>query len=261
MEFSFYIGIDQTGAVNAKGVPHPLQASLIDARTKKIRTYTGIRLETLSRLSILELIRKRIPEFKAQRVLICIDTVFGLPRSLKVTPETVFKKIEAHEHNGKPYGALTAHAFFNKFLKDEQIEHRTVEKRVKANSVFKLKPFQRNIGCGSYRIIKNLAQDKKWFSLWPFEKASGQFVIAEGYPSHFWKELLGAKKRDLAYLKDFLPNLTFATMDEADSFMLAYGAMKSIGQLDEQTYHPDAAIEGWILGVPFSAPTAKKGAI
>ncbi len=251
MKFQIFIGIDQTGAVDSKGIPKSLQTCVIDARKRRIKIYSCLQIKTLNQKSIQELILRVIPDFKNERVLICIDTVFGLPAVLKVSKSSLFKSIKNFNHHSKAYGAITAHAFFNQFLVNGKIEHRHVELKVKANSIFNLKPFQRNIGCGSYRIIKELAQDKSWFSLWPIEKPILPFVICEGYPSHFWKSLLGAKKRNLNFIQEMFPQLHFDNMDQADSFVLAYGAMKSQSQLFEKEFHPLAEKEGWILGVPF----------
>ncbi len=74
-----------------------------------------------------------------------------------------------------------------------------------ANSVFSLLPYQRNIGCGSFRSLKELAQEPNWFCTWPFETLDlSPVVLAEGYPSLFWRTFLGAKKRDLSVLVSYL---------------------------------------------------------
>lgn len=89
-----------------------------------------------------------------------------------------------------------------------------------------------------------------WFNLWPFQKIKKQFVFAEGYPSYFWKNILNIKKRNLSELKKTFPKLSFKTVDHADSFVLAYGAMKFQNQIFEKI--PTVAKkEGWILGVPY----------
>jgi hypothetical protein len=251
MSFKIFVGIDQTGAVNANGKPKHLDVSIIDRTETRAQYYTGLKLTQITHHELSLLIKSKLKSFTDEKVLICVDSVLGLPKELDVTPKEILKKIKNFTYNEKKYGALTAHAFFNQFLHQGLILHREVELRVKANSVFRLKPFQRNIGCGTYRVLKELAQGEKWFDLWPFEKLNSQFIIAEGYPSYFWKHLLGAKSRDLQFLKQKFKSLHFTSVDEADSFVLAYGAMKSIEQLSAHTIPNFASREGWILGVPF----------
>lgn len=248
-DFSIYIGIDQTGAVNPQGKPRPLTVSLID-NTQETRFFTNLTIPTVSHSEILELVKNYLPHFKDQKVLICVDTVFGLPESTQTPIDQIFYEIKDYQFNGKAFGALTAHAFFNQFRQMEQIPHRKVEQLVGANSVFNLKPFQKNIGCGSYRILKNLAQDRSWFSLWPFEKPHKQFVFAEGYPSYFWKKYLKANSRNITLLQQTFTDLEFKNLDQADSFVLAYGAMLSSKQIENFNISSQTQLEGWILGVP-----------
>lgn len=248
-DFSIYIGIDQTGAVNPQGRPRPLTVSLID-NTKKTRFFSNLTIPNLGHAEVLELVKTCIPQFENEKVLICVDTVFGLPESTQTSVDKIFHKIKDYQSNSKAFGALTAHSFFNQFRQMDQIPRRKVELLVGANSVFNLKPFQKNIGCGSYRILKNLAQDRSWFSLWPFEKPHKQFVIAEGYPSYFWKTYLKSNYRNLNLLQKTFTDLEFKNLDQADSFILAYGAMLSAKQINNFNPSSQTQFEGWILGVP-----------
>lgn len=248
-DFSIFIGIDQTGAVNPQGQPRPLSVSLIDSRNKATR-FTNLKILNLGKLDIQALIKNCVPEFEKEKVLICVDTVFGLPASTKTPIEKIFYEIKDFCFNDKAYGALTAHAFFNQFRKTDQTPHRKIEQLVGANSVFNLKPFQKNIGCGSYRIIKNLAEDRSWYSLWPFDKPQKQFVIAEGYPSYFWKTYLKSHRRNLSILQNQFADLNVKNLDQADSFVLAYGAMQSVEQIYNFKTDSQTQFEGWILGVP-----------
>ncbi len=249
--FKLFIGIDQTGAVDAKGTPKPLNVCMIDDSNGKTRIFTGLKLKKVSHEELISLIKKKLPHFKNQKALICIDSVIGLPLETETSFKQILKQVKNFSHQDKQYGAITAHSFFNHFLKNGPIKHRRIELKVKANSVFNLKPFQRNIGCGSYRVLKELSLEKKWFDIWPFEKPKSQFIIAEGYPSYFWKTLLGSKKRDLSLLQSHFKQLKFKNTDEADSFMLAYGALKSIQQINLKKIPRIAKKEGWMLGVPF----------
>lgn len=249
-KIKIFIGIDQTGAVNHKGEPKHLNVSLIDLRKKPIYL-TGLKLTELSFTNVRRLIDENIPQINDDKVLICVDTVFGLPQALKAKPREIMQQAKKFSHNKKNYGADTAYNFFNQFLISKDKPERTVENLVKANSVFNLKPYQKNIGCGSFRIIKNLAQDPTWFSLWPFEKLDKQFVIAEGYPSYFWRTEFKCARRDLNYLSRKFKKLNFANLDQADSFVLAYGASKSLVQLSTFKLNKKIQHEGWILGVPY----------
>jgi hypothetical protein len=250
-DFKFCIGIDQTGAVDVRGRPKPLPATILDCR-KNLLFKTDLKLSGLRHHELIDLICSHFSGFKStDQVLVCVDSVFGLPESLQVKPQEVFSKIKNYHFQNKAYGATVAHSFFTQFLKSHEIPQRSVEQKVKANSVFKLKPFQKNISCGSFRVLKDLSEDLSWFSLWPFEKPTQQFVIAEGYPSYFWKVWIGAKHRDLNFLHNKF-GIQLDSADSADSFVLAYGSYLSRSQIFLPTNNRLASKEGWILGVDFN---------
>lgn len=250
MSFKIFIGIDQTGATKINGEPKPLNICLIDARDENIKIKSRIKIKKLSFSEINHTIKIHVPNYKNENCLICIDTVFGLPSELGIPIDQIFSDSQKYIYKNKPYGAITAHRFFNQYLKNKiHIPQRCVEKMTGANSVFKLTPYQKNIGCGSYRIIKELSQEKKWYSLWPFENSVKKFVIAEGYPSYFWKHEMNLKNRNLQKLKELFPELHFKTLDEADSFILAYGAYKNSTKMNTLKMNKKYKSEGWILGV------------
>ncbi len=250
-KLKIFIGIDQTGATKPNGQPRPLDVSLIDLRKLPPTYITGLQIKNLNLQSVEALLQKNIPAIGTNQVLICVDTVFGLPNLLQVLPTKVFKLAKNYAFLDKPYGAITAYNFFSQFLRKSKIQHRRVELLVKANSVFNLLPFQKNIGCGSFRIIKDLAQDTKWFSLWPFDSLKSQFIIAEGYPSYFWKTHLSSSHRNLSLLEEKFKKLKFKNLDQADSFVLAFGASKSVKNLSDGYLKKNCKYEGWILGVPY----------
>ena len=252
--FTIFLGIDQTGATDQKGKPKKLNCTLIDAQNfdegHDLKIYPGLYLDHLNTQNIKDLIKIHIKNFQNQPVLICIDTAFGLPMELNINYKEIFKKAEHFQFNEKPFGALTAYQFFNSFLESDAILNRKIDQITQGNSVFNLTPFQKNIGCGSFRSIKELAPNLNDFDLWPFEITKKQFVIAEGYPSYNWKNLLKIKNRNLAELNRKLPQLDFKTQDQADSFLLALGGLK----YQKQIFQKCPAIakkEGWILGVPY----------
>ena len=131
-KIKIFIGVDQTGAVNQKGEPRPLNISLIDIRKNPIYK-TGLKINKLNSKNIHELLKNNIPEIKKQKILICVDTVFGLPQILKVKPKKIFTLAEKFSFKNKSYGAETAYNFFKQFLISEDIPQRKVETLVKAN--------------------------------------------------------------------------------------------------------------------------------
>lgn len=243
--YQIFIGIDQTGATNSKGIPRPLQVCLIQKNKNDLKIFESLQIDKLNQDNLIHLIQSKVPNFKKQKVLVCVDSVLGLPNELKVSFNSVIQDVRNFSYKNKKYGALTAFHFFNQYLSKNHIPNRQVEELVKANSVFKLKPFQKNIGCGTYRILKDLSEEKKWFSVWPFEPTSMQFTLAEGYPSFFWKKYFKQSKRNHDYLKVHFPQLKFKNLDQADSFVLAYGA-----SYEKLIPIKNSKYEGWILGVP-----------
>jgi hypothetical protein len=256
-----FLGVDQTGATTAKGVPKPLPAALLERRGRGWRLTPNLRLRSLRP----EDVEAAVGD--SPRVLIVVDAVLGLPRAVGVATETLLSKAKDFTHEGKPYGRATAARFFAQFLDadlQERLRQRTArgilparesERLANANSVFLEHPFQRNVGCGSFRILKELARDPRWFSLWPHEAWRGRFHVAEGYPSLYWRRVLGARTRDGEHLRTYLRQHFPAapmplTADDADAVALALGGRWALetGALDASL--PDAARhEGWILGL------------
>ncbi len=260
MNFDIFIGLDQTGATNAKGQPKPLPMAILQPR--KLLVFASIKNLTLSDLT--ETFESQKISVKNKKILICVDSALGLPAPVTPPFRELIARAASFDFKNKPYGALTAHAFFNSFLDNKTLraESRTkkekparhVEVLVQANSVFNLQPFQKNIGCGTFRVLKNLAQDQSWYSVWPFEPITKQYAIAEGYPSYFWKTIFKMKTRNLEHIKK-LTKIAFKNQDQADSYILALGAQSFRKQLFTKT-PPIARQEGWILGVPWNTSTA-----
>ncbi len=255
-KFDIFIGIDQTGAVGPSGKPKALDVSIIYSKNK-IHFETGLKIKSFSRQALTEVIQERVPIRESTRVLICVDALFSLPLALRISHAELLRQAKDYSFKSKPYGAQTAFQFFNQFQGTEPVLHRRIDLRVGAQSVFHLHPFQRNIGCGSYRILKDLAQETKWASLWPLEAIDHQLVIAEGYPSHYWSTILDCSQRDLSVAKARYKKLNFADMNQADSFLLALAAQRYHGQIFETVKDPEIKAEGWILGVPFKEAQAQ----
>lgn len=245
-----------------------MPVTILDARKKKIKIVVNLEISSLTRSEIHKLLDNFCVGWIAKQVVICVDSVIGLPKGLNVSISEILERVQDFEYQGKKWGALTAFYFFNSFLKPpgpsrlinlssqnletsikNDLPQRKAEVLTKANSVFKLKPFQRNIGCGSFRVLKDLSKDTSWFSIWPFQSSSKKIQIAEGYPSFFWKKFLHLSRRDLLLLSKKFPQFEFNSIDHADSFVLAWGAYETLKSKNWPSKLPSISKkEGWILG-------------
>lgn len=234
-----FLGIDQTGAVDRLGKPKPLPACLIKNNS--------VNLFYLDHFS--EHIQKLKPD------LVCIDCVLGLPVTTQVSLREAIAQTKAYEK----FGRAAAQDFFAK-LGGGTKHTRSVEVKLKANSVFTVHPFQKNIQTGTYRFWKEMADSPDWFYLpaLPHEKKSksNKIPVVEGYPSYYWKTLLKKNHRSpkelLEILKSTYPKLVFLKADIkllekdenlADALLLALAAREFKNDLNRKS-HP----EGWILG-------------
>ncbi len=254
------IGIDQTGAVLSNGKPKPLFACVIQKNKRKPKLFANLRLSHLNESAI----KQTMSELELTGpTLVLVDSVLGLPFELDADFEKIIQAVKDFHVSGRLYGADTAVSFFRTFVSPQQIENsdypsRVAEELAGANSVFRLMPYQRNIGCGSYRVLKDLAQDLTWFSVWPFEKnPQKNFVIAEGYPSLYWREILGSSRRQSEKLNSFLEkNFQFAclpkTSDDSDAAILAVAGLHYLqtGFFNSLRLPPEHMREGWIVGLP-----------
>ncbi len=284
--FSTFIGIDQTGATNSKGQGKPLPVALVFKQSSKWNlsfSQQGKRLEisNLIRPEILQLLQRHsLPARDLPRAALVVDSVFGLPESQWPFPEggsdhlfQLFQQAHQFSFQGKALGRDTAESFFKQFLVSFQGEHwprRKCEIESGANSVFRTRPFQRNIGCGTFRIWKDLGSaPEKWFQIWGFEETAPKLQkgpwIFEAYPSLFWKKILGAKSRNPADLVHWLQTQSpFAVTlsrsdwkllkedpDLCDSVVLALGAWTLQGRNEIWQMPKDLqrSKEGWILGL------------
>lgn len=251
-KFNLFIGIDQTGATNKNGKPKSLPVCLI----YKNIIYPNLWLSDLKFESLSQLIQKtlniKVDNLNSLRPLILIDSVFTLPSELKITHHQLMTRSNTYKYNNKSFGAVTAFNFFNSFLTHglTALPQRKIELKLKANSVFKLKPFQRNIGCGSYRVLKELSADRNWFKLWPVDKKQNAWAtIAEGYPSFYWKTLFNLKNRPQKKSFKFKNTIfNFKTTDHMDAFVLAIAAQK-YNKLVWLIPNAISQKEGWVLGV------------
>lgn len=265
---TWILGVDQTGATDSKGRPKPLPAALFVPTASGGTLRTNLRLEALRKKPV-----EAIVGAEAERVLLVVDAVLGLPAELGVDIDTLLEDVRAYRFDGKAFGRVAAARFFARYLPPElrvrrlersargHLPERISERLVAANSVFLEHPFQRNVGCGSYRILRDLAQDERWFTVWPHEAPQGRFVVAEGYPSLYWRRVFASRtrrpERIVSYLATHFPSAEAPrTADDADAVALVLGARWALeaGAL-EATLPPEAACEGWILGLDHGEPT------
>jgi hypothetical protein len=194
--------------------------------------------------------------------LLLVDSALGLPKILGVPFQQLLERAREYEYQGKKYGAETASLFFQDFLdrarwQNHSYPQRLAERRLNANSVFQRYPFQKNIGCGTYRILKDLSQNPGWYRVWPFDCVlEADFIIAEGYPSFLWKELLGTHTRKadrlFEFLKQHFPDTQMPrTPDDADATVLALAARQLVESdyLAKFDYEKIPKHEGWIFGL------------
>jgi hypothetical protein len=237
---SAFLGIDQTGAVNARGSPHPLPACLLNGDK-----FDFFELKSFSP-EVQNLINKKFS--------IVLDCVLGLPKGLSLSWRQALHLLE-HELK---YGREAAEFFFDR-IGGGKVHYREVEILAKSNSLFRSRPYQKNIQTGTYRFWVEMAKSQNWFRApWLTGEAERPGVpLYEGYPTLLWRRLFGAPSRDRFQLKEWTekryrlkwkpgqrqwiekdPNF-------ADALVLALAGR----ELLDRTV-PIANSEGWILGVP-----------
>lgn len=256
-----YIGIDQTGAVDSRGNPRPLPACawLPGQKTPVFRA-----LPSLSRLSFEQAFR--LPP--RSRVTLVLDAALGLPASCGVSFEAHLARAKTYQHQSKSFGMKVAHQFFLDYLGvDPKAPYpkRRAEVLANANSVFRLHPFQKNISCGSFRCLKELAQDEEFRpGIWPFEGRRNGWILLEGYPSLEWRLLYNSPTRNRSTLERAHPRFALSRLspDQLDAFVLAQAARKLSPRLlrdwKRRLPVPALRIEGWILGVEPPHPSIEK---
>lgn len=272
MRFEVFVGVDQTGASAKNGKPRPLPAAIVTQAGKQI-VLSVSSLKGLTKEAIDNFIEKEEIEInRSGELAIIVDCVLGLPEEVFPRGEALFdlfRQANQFKFDGRAQGAEVAYEFFKQFLEPDSVENfprRQCETLAKANSVFQLKPFQKNIGCGTFRIWKELGSRNKWFHLWPTERLSLVFpTIFEGYPSLVWKKIFGLKKRtpsDLIEAAEKKIGLEIAVSEAtrtlieknpnyADAAALALGAyyLQECEELTATADIPDKQKEGWIIGL------------
>lgn len=252
MKDCVFIGIDQTGAVDSKGRPKKLPMASLSFQNQSWQIDTRF---------ISGLHAEEFQSFKNLKI-IAVDSVLGLPH--KVFPKNktlrdLLKLALQYEFNKKAYGMETAYQFFQTFLKSKsEFPTRVCEQLAQANSVFQKHPFQKNIGCGTFRIWKELGKNADWFHLHPqdgeFSKLTGKPIVMEGYPSLVWKNLIQSNTRKTEVLLKYLkknqikllnPDIDADTADAIVLSLAAFEFFKNPKLIDQ----PHLKTEGWILGL------------
>ncbi len=286
--FHRFLGVDQTGAALAGGRrARPLPAVLLEVPSSGEPGWVKqVELPDLTRESVLSLLSSRSDREGSQGAVI-LDGVLGLPEKFRAREESgsgflwqqFFRAAQMQGEDGRRYGRALGEKFFAEIWSGptDQMPTRTCERWARANSVFQLHPFQKNIQTGTFRLWRELGQaGKPWIHIWPQDcDQVGEFGpwLFEGYPSLLWRELLGLPTRDLSRLPAqvgrvlaerhlslrMAPDLTQAlarSPDLADAFVLALGG--ALLQLDQALWLPldprstegrAAAYEGWIAGL------------
>jgi hypothetical protein len=211
-----------------------------------------------------------------------VDSVLGLPSELKRGLERKgrsFRDYLLQAGKNTSYGRSAAEHFFQSILEEASLSPagsasvpvREIEKKLGANSVFRTRPFQKNIQTGSFRIWSDLGKDPDWFWVMPHEikewevgsvPTHARAAICEGYPSFSWFKLFGAKSREPQKLPDLIserfPEVFFSKVqkeeirqdaDLADAVVLALAGYDAF-YLNRYRYPAkrDLSWEGWILG-------------
>lgn len=261
-----FIGIDQTGAINNKGQPHPLPTvALIENKIllSFVNTFSKENLESSFNLRL-----------DQSKTYICIDCVLGLPRQLEITFENALNLT----HRFPEYGRKSADLFFKSISSEIPFPKREIEIILNANSVFQIHPYQKNIQTGTFRFWKEIHQKRNQF-FFPFlEDAKDSLPVFEGYPSFSWKRFVGEKNRNKESLFNWMKSSNIRHLIEsqhidlinknsnfADSFILAveclYSAKKTLHKIQTENVtnlvtqngqvmdsNPLSKGEGWILG-------------
>lgn len=253
-EFSYFLGIDQTGAAICNGAKaKPLKVCLAVKQQKQWKFYnqinssTGLTLLSLSPKSVSNLLSRFDIPWPNAKVAILADCVFGLPEAVyprvsSFSPHAqlwrLFSKTLSHSTDQAIFGMKVSESFFSKFLSGKgNLPRRECEIISGSSSIFTTRPFQKNIQTGSYRIWRDLVSENSapWLNVWPFATPKDYIKdaawIFEGYPSFFWRELLGLRSRNASDLIKTLKTKSLCSDFHFDS----YSCLKSDPDLCDAT--------------------------
>ncbi|GEM_PF-1533095 len=241
IEFSYFLGIDQTGAAVCKGrKAKPLKVCLAKKEKKHWAISTRspsqqpLTLPALTPSHLKDLLDKFEIDWPNPKLAILADSVFGMPKGVfpKVKGRNshenlweLFSQTLNHSLGEAIFGMKVSEIFFTRFLKSKtDIPKRDCEEVSRSNSLFTTRPFQKNIQTGSYRIWRDLVSEttNPWINIWPFATPE-DFIMTtgwlfEGYPSLVWRDLLGLQNRNSLALIKVLKCTSMTKLFSFDSF-------------------------------------------
>jgi len=204
--FDFILGVDQTGAKASKGKFKKLPVCFLSKSQGEFQLKGPLYLESFDWSSIEQLFLKNNLSVVKEKTLVVADCVLGLPKKVIETQNPLdvlllaMRQAAAHEGVGLKAGE---DFFFKHFPEIETFSPsdllRAAEAELGCLSVFKNKPFQKNIQTGTYRIWSDLGQDCNYndFNIWPYQNEKGRAYLCEGYPSYAFQNLNDNLKIDI----------------------------------------------------------------
>lgn len=215
-----------------------------------------------------------VNHYSNTNTLFLVDCVFGLPEpswpfSNCSGSEALWRLFESAKGE-KAFGRLAAETFFSGFPNSQLFPPRRVERLAGANSIFKARPYQKNIQTGSFRIWKELGARPNSLVILPFDlnqvADKNRACILEVYPSFLWKKFLNTRKRKPELLLEAIENKLFgqnirlsqntrqqlqASVDFCDASIAALSAYRLQRESKLLSFPSESFVkkEGWILGV------------
>jgi len=293
------LGVDQTGAVARGGLTWkklPAARAYLDQRGIQVQVlnpHSGapFELDSFSTAGLMKVIQTEGPS-RIEQTRVLVDCVLGLPASittqiplpppLSPTAEPLrwALKAAAQHHRdclrkGVPArGRPAAEAFFLELFRQsglEEIPERACEKKAGANSVFRARPYQKNVQTGTYRIwvelgLELLSEQGALDLQFPHHEdsvgISRKISVEESWPSLLWREFLGFPSRQPKALSGALQKVAKNTgvfihcaeadlqwcaehPDHADALVLALAGFF----LPSATPDLIPSGEGWITGL------------
>jgi hypothetical protein len=295
-QFSIFIGIDQTGAVArgssatkpiAQSMPVAILAQFDGVWRLKLTSSKSAKPLLVHSFSKAEIVRclaeadLKIGFASSSKTALIVDCVFGLaeeawPRN-ESSLSALFTRAAAAPGG---IGLQAAADFFALILKDSGHDQskvpypaRRCEIMARANSVFRTRPYQKNIQCGTYRIWRDLGSaPEAWMQVrhfTPSHAVSREMPwVFEGYPSLIWRDYLQLRSRHLpslaseirrvaSHIKIAKPDMQrmLSSPDAADAAVLAIGGkwLQNTGSLFSAGAPSKSKWlkrEGWITGLP-----------
>jgi len=196
--FKAVVGVDQTGAKGAKGQARPLPAALLFPKKGTWVLKAPLSLNDFTKKGIEQMIEHKDGRVPWKDVLVVADCVLGLPKKIvgRASPLKILRQAMIGAGQKSEIGLKAGEVFFEEHFKGSRHLNdlevlREQEKFLGCLSVFKNKPFQRNVQTGTYRIWSDLGKEKDFlnFNIWPYEKNQNKAFLCEGYPAYAKKIL------------------------------------------------------------------------